>query len=91
MGSLLTILVGLAVVSVVPLSGVPSRVRQPEHVRAAFSPIACSWARIDRRRNIMEKTLFGAAGVERNTPHKVESLFLALQGSAAGRHVICRR
>jgi hypothetical protein len=38
MGSLLTILVGLAVVSVAPLSGVPNRPGQPEHARAAFSP-----------------------------------------------------
>jgi hypothetical protein len=38
MGSLLTILFGLAVVVVAPLSGAPSRPGQPEHARAAFSP-----------------------------------------------------
>jgi hypothetical protein len=37
-GSLLTILVGLAVVCIAPLSGAPSRPGQPEHARAAFSP-----------------------------------------------------
>jgi hypothetical protein len=47
-GSWLTILVGLAVVSVAPLSGAPNRPGQPEHVRVAFSPIACSWLGIDR-------------------------------------------
>jgi hypothetical protein len=57
MGSWLTILAGLAVVCIAPSSGVPNRPGQPEHARAAFSPIACSWSGIDRRRNVMERAL----------------------------------
>ena len=40
-------------------------------------------------RNNIERTPFGAAGVE-ETHHTVESLFLALQGSAAGRQARSR-
>jgi hypothetical protein len=37
MGSLLTILVGLAAGSVAPLSGAPNRPEQPEHVDSLVS------------------------------------------------------
>jgi hypothetical protein len=65
--------------------------------RAAFSPIACSWSRIDRRRNIMERTLFGAAGVE-ETHHtqsshyflRFKALPLAGMSSVAGKPVVAR-
>jgi len=74
MGSLLTILVGLAVVSVAPLSGVPNRPGQPEHARAAFPPIACSWSGIDRRRYFMERALPARAVVREPHPALWDSL-----------------
>jgi hypothetical protein len=70
---------------------------QANMARAAFSPIACSWSRIDRRRNIMERTLFGAAGVE-ETHHtqsshyflRFKALPLAGMSSVAGKPVVAR-